>query len=189
MDPKLVKSLPSYIGGLFVIVSGIIFILYPEVSSGSIGIMMGAIFFVSGLTEVISYVISINDLKKGSYGAAAGAEVAFVCALISMAVGIYLVIEPSYVLPLLIVVTGLYFLIDGIVKFRRELFVFDKKDSGCVVILLMSGLLVLGGVLLLCNVFYGTRNVIVFTGLSLIVSGLDTLCLQIMKKEDKKTRK
>lgn len=189
MDPKFIKRLPSYIGGLFVIVAGIIFILYPEVSSSSIGIMMGAILFVSGITEVIGYVISINDLKKEGYGRAASAEIAFVYSLACMAIGIYLVIEPAYVLPLLTTVTGLYFLVDGIVKFRRELFVFDKKDSGCIVIALMSGLLVLAGILLLFNVFYGTRNVIVFTGLSLIIGGLDTLCMQIMKRDEKKTRK
>ena len=189
MDPKAIKRIPSYVGGLFVIIAGIIFILYPEVSSGSIGLMMGAIMFVSGVTEVIGYVISIGDLKKEGYGRAAGAEIAFVYSIVLMAVGIYIVIEPAYVLPLLTTVTGLYFLIDGIVKLRRELFVFDKKDSGCIVIVLMSGLLIVGGILLLCNVFYGTRNVIVFTGLSLIVSGLDTLCMEIMKKGEKKTRK
>ena len=189
MDPKLVKRLPSYIGGLFVIIAGIIFILYPEITSSSIGIMMGAIFFVTGITEVIGYVISINDLKKEKYGVAVSAEIAFVYSLILMALGIYMVIEPAYVLPLLIQVTGLYFLVDGIVKFRREMFVFDKKDSGCIIIALMSGLLILAGILLLCNVFYGTRNVIVFAGLSFIVSGLDAMCMQIMKRNENKTRK
>ena len=189
MDSKFIKRLPSYIGGLFVIIAGIIFILYPEVTSGSIGLMLGALFFVTGITDVIGYVISIKDLKKESYGAAAGAEIAFVYSLILMAFGIYLVIEPAYVLPLLTTVTGLYFIADGIVKFRREMFVFDKKDSSCIIIALMSGLLILAGILLLINVFYGTRNVIVFTGLSFIVSGLDTLCMQIMKREEKKTRK
>ncbi|MBQ6016853.1 MAG: DUF308 domain-containing protein [Clostridiales bacterium] len=189
MDLKAIKRIPSYIGGLFVIIAGAIFILYPEVSSSSIGLMFGAIMIVSGITEVIGYVISIRDLKKEAYGKAAGAEISFVYSLVLIAVGIYIVIEPSYVLPLLTTFTGLYFLIDGIVKLRRELFVFDKKDSGSIVIAMMSGLLIVGGILLLCNVFYGTRNVIVFTGLSLIVSGLDTLCMEIMKKDEKKTRK
>lgn len=185
INNKNTGKLPSYIGGLFAIVAGVFFILYPEVSSNVIGLMLGIILFVAGLSEVIGYVLTIKQFREENYGKAAGAEIVLVYSIVIMALGVYFIIKPAIVLQILSTVVGLFFLIDGIVKLRRELFLINVKDINCWVIIIMSVLLIVVGVLLLLNVFYGTRNVIVFSGLAFIISGVETCCIGLIKRREK----
>ena len=186
MDSNKTKRLPSYIGGLFAIVAGIFFILYPEISSGVIGILFGVILFVAGISEVIGYIISIKQFREENYGKAAGAEIVLVYSIIIMAIGVFFILKPGIVLQLLSTIVGLFFLIDGIVKLRREIFVFNAKDINGWVLVIMAALLIVAGILLLFNAFYGTRNVIVFTGLSFIVSGVQNCCIGLIKRKPRK---
>lgn len=186
MDSNKTKRLPSYIGGIFAIIAGIFFILYPEISSGVIGLMFGVILFVAGLSEVIGYIISIKQFREENYGKAAGAEIVLVYSIIIMAIGVFFIIKPGIVLQLLSTIVGLFFLIDGIVKLRREIFVFNAKDINGWVLIIMAALLIVAGVLLLFNAFYGTRNVIVFTGLCFIVSGVQNCCIGLIKRKPRK---
>ena len=183
------KRLPSYIGGIFAIIAGLFLFLFPEISSGVIGILFGIVLFVAGLSEVIGYIISIKQFREENYGKAAGAEIVLVYSICIMALGIFFILKPEIVLQLLATIVGIFFLIDGIVKLRREIFTFKLKNPNCWVLLILAALLIIAGILLLINPFNGTRNVIVFSGLAFIVSGVENCCLSLMRRNDKKTRK
>ena len=189
MNSKTTKRIPSYIGGLFAVLAGVFFVLYPEFASGVIGILLGIVLFVAGISEVIGYIISIKQFKEENYNKAAGAEIVLVYSIVIMAIGIVFILKPDIVLQLLSTLVGLFFLIDGIVKVRREIFMFRYKDLNCWLLLVMALALVAAGIILLCNAFKGTSNVIVFTGAAFIVSGVETCLLSLVRKFDNKPRK
>lgn len=183
------KRLPSYIGGLFAVITGIFFILFPEITSGFIGVLFGVVLFVAGLAEVIGYIISIKQFREENYGKAAGAEIVLVYSIAIMAIGVFFILRSDIVMQLLSTIIGLFFLIDGIVKLRQEIFLFRKKDIYSYILLGLAIALILAGIALLIDPFNGTRNIIVFSGISFIVSGLETCFLAVIKKFDNKTRK
>lgn len=182
------KKLPSYIGGIFAIIAGIFFITMPELSSGVIGILFGVVLFVAGITEVIGYIISIKQFREENYGKAAGAEIVLVYSIILMALGVFFILNPEIVLQLLSTIVGIFFLIDGIVKLRQEVFLFTKKDIYSWVLLVMAILLIVAGSILLANAFKGTTKIIVFSGISFVISGLETIIFGLFKRKEIKTR-
>ena len=190
MSSGTTKRLPVYIGGIFAIIAGFFFMLFPELVSGVIGIIFGLVLFVAGISEVIGYVISIKQFREENYGKAAGAEIVLVYSIVLMALGVFFILNPDIVLQLLSTIAGLFFLVDGIVKLRQEIFLFMKKDIYSWVLLIMAIALIVGGIVLLANSFHGTRNIIVFSGLAFIVSGLESCFIGVIRKIDNnKTRK
>lgn len=190
MSSGTTKRLPVYIGGIFAIIAGFFFILFPELVSGVIGLIFGLVLFVAGISEVIGYVISIKQFREDNYGKAAGAEIVLVYSIVLMALGVFFILNPDIVLQLLSTIVGLFFLVDGIVKLRQEIFLFVKKDIYSWVLLIMAIPLIIGGIVLLANAFHGTRNIIVFSGLAFIVSGLESCFIGVIRKIDNnKTRK
>ncbi len=190
MSSGTTKRLPVYIGGIFAIIAGFFFILFPELVSGVIGLIFGLVLFVAGISEVIGYVISIKQFREENYGKAAGAEIVLVYSIVLMALGVFFILNPDIVLQLLSTIAGLFFLVDGIVKLRQEIFLFMKKDIYSWVLLIMAIALIIGGIILLANAFHGTRNIIVFSGLAFIVSGLESCFIGVIRKIDNnKTRK
>ena len=190
MSSGTTKRLPVYIGGIFAIIAGFFFILFPELVSGVIGLIFGLVLFVAGISEVIGYVISIKQFREENYGKAAGAEIVLVYSIVLMALGVFFILNPDIVLQLLSTIAGLFFLVDGIVKLRQEIFLFMKKDIYSWVLLIMAIALIIGGIVLLANAFNGTRNIIVFSGLAFIVSGLESCFIGVIRKIDNnKTRK
>ena len=190
MSSGTTKRLPVYIGGIFAIIAGFFFILFPELVSGVIGLIFGLVLFVAGISEVIGYVISIKQFREENYGKAAGAEIVLVYSIVLMALGVFFILNPDIVLQLLSTIAGLFFLVDGIVKLRQEIFLFMKKDIYSWVLLIMAIALIIGGIILLANAFHGTRNIIVFSGLAFIVSGLESCFIGLIRKIDNnKTRK
>ena len=189
MSSTNTKRLPTYIGGIFAIIAGFFFVTLPEISSGVIGILFGIVLFIAGITEVIGYIVTIKQFREENYGKAAGAEIVLVYSIILMVLGAFFILNPAIVLQLLSTIVGLFFLIDGIVKLRQEIFLFVKKDIYSWVLLIMAVLLIVAGIVLLANAFNGTRNIIVFSGCAFVVSGLETCFLGLVKKKDKKARK
>ena len=189
MTASTTKKLPSYIGGIFAIIAGFFFITLPELSSGVIGILFGVVLFVAGITEVIGYIVSIKQFREENYGKAVGAEIVLVYSVILMALGLFFILNPEIVLQLLSTIVGIFFLIDGIVKLRQEIFLFTKKDIYSWVLLGMALLLIAAGIVLLANAFNGTRNIIVFSGIAFVISGLETIIFSLFKRKEIKTRK
>ena len=180
------KRLPSYIGGIFAIIAGLFLFLFPEISSGVIGILFGIVLFVAGLSEVIGYIISIKQFREENYGKAAGAEIVLVYSICIMALGIFFILKPEIVLQLLATIVGIFFLIDGIVKLRQEIFLFNRKNVYSLVLLGLAIALVIAGIALLINPFKGTSSIIVFAGICFIVSGLESCFLGLVKRKDNK---
>ncbi len=189
MDSNNIKRLPAFIGGMFAIITGICFIVFPEVITNVIGILFGLVLFVAGLAQVISYIITIKSYREENYGKAAGAEVMLVYSVILMVMGFVLILKHEFFIMLLPTIVGIFFVIDGIVKFRQQLFVFKLKDVHSWVMVILSLLLVAAGIILLADPFAGTAYVIIFTGVAFIVSGLENCFIGVIRSVEKITRK
>ena len=189
MNTKNTKRLPSYIGGIFAIITGALFILLPEITSGVIGILFGVVLFVAGFAEIIGYIISIKHFREENYGKAAGAEIVLVYSIVIMVIGLFFILKPDVVLQLLSTIVGLFFVIDGIVKLRQEIFLFKKKDAYSILLLVLAILLIIAGIMLLLDPFNGTRKIIVFSGAAFVISGLESCFLGVLKMIDEKSGK
>ena len=99
------------------------------------------------------------------------------------------IIKRDFVLQLLATIVGLFFIIDGIVKLRQEIFLFTKKNMYSFVLLGLAIALIIAGIALLVNPFNGTSHIIVFSGVCFIVSGLESIFLSMSKRKENKTRK
>ena len=64
-----------------------------------------------------------------------------------------------------------------------------KKMALSTQIFIALVLAIIAGIALLINPFNGTRNIIVFSGVCFILSGLESIFLCMMKRNEKKTRK
>jgi len=189
MNSNTIKRVPTYIGGLFAVITGLFFMVYPEIAAGFIGILFGIMLFVAGISEVIGYIISIKQFREENYGKAAGAEVVLVYSLVIIVIGIVFLLKPSVVLQLLATILGIFFIIDGIVKLRREIFLFQMKNIYCWITAVLSLLLIIAGIALLVNPFEGTKSIIMFSGAAFIVSGIESCSVGIIRLSEMKTRK
>ena len=176
MDPKNIRRLPSYIGGIFTVITGVFIFLLPEISSDVIGILLGVVLFVSGISDFIGDIISIRLIKDSRNEYRLCAEIGLVYSVIVMACSLYLIFKQGSVLFWLSAVVGLIFLSCGVVRFRQAMLVFKKKDSYSLVIVGLAVFIVVSGIVLLTDAFSGTRDIIVFAGIALVISGIES-CL------------
>ena len=125
-------------------------------------------------------IIEIDQNLAGDY--AAGAEIVLVYSIIITVLGIVFMIRPNLVMQLLSFVIGVYFLVDGIVKFRHGTLVPDTKDFIWYVMLMLSLALIVAGIALLINPFSGTMTVIRFAGIAFVISGIESIAEESWKK-------
>lgn len=179
---KTVSRVPKYISGFMTALAGVFFFLFPETVSGVLGVLWGIVLVVAGIAGAVDYVMCIKQFKEENYGNAAGAEIVLVYSIIIMILGIIFMIRPNLVMQLLSFVIGVFFLIDGIVKFRNCTLVPNIKDILWCVMTMLSLALIVAGIALLINPFSGTITVIRFSGIAFIISGIESIAEESFKK-------
>ena len=172
------KIIPSFIKGLFAILAGIFFIVFPDAVSSSIGLIFGIILFVMGISGAVNYIITIGQLKKeNAYGKTAGAEIILVYSIITTIIGFIFVIRPNLVLQIVSLISGLFFIIDGVVKLREMTLVPKFRSFYWWFLIILSAAILVAGLFLMIYPFSGTRIIIIFCGLTFIASGIETMAL------------
>ena len=179
---KNIKRIPKYISGFLTALAGVFFILFPDTVSGVLGVLWGIVLVVAGIAGAVDYVISIKQLREEGYGNAAGAEIVLVYSIIIAVLGIIFVIKPNLVMQLLSFCIGVFFIIDGIVKFRHCTLVPSVRDPLWFVMIMLSVSLAVAGIALLINPFNGTITVIRFSGVAFIISGIESIAEESWKK-------
>lgn len=180
---KQVARIPQYISGFMTALAGIFFIIFPETVSGVLGMLWGIVMVVAGIAGAVDYILSIKQFKEEEgYEKAAGAEIVLVYSVIIAILGIVFIFRPNLVMQLLSFVIGIYFIIDGIVKFRHSTLVRDTKDPLWYVMILLSLTLAVAGIALLINPFNGTVTVIRFAGVAFVISGIESIAEESWKK-------
>jgi uncharacterized membrane protein HdeD (DUF308 family) len=176
------KGLPAYIKGFFTILAGIVFIIFPDAVSNVIGVLFAIILIVLGITGAVDYIISIKEFKAAGYGKSVGAEIVLVYSVIVMSLGIIFLIRPDFVLNILALTVGIFFLIDGVVKLREATLVPQFRSFFWWIMLVLSLGIFAAGIACIIDPFSGTRGIIIFSGITFIASGIETVILSLKGK-------
>ena len=177
-----IARIPLYISGFMTALAGVFFLLFPDTVSDILGVLWGIVLVVAGIAGAVDYIVSIKQFREEGYGNAAGAEIVLVYSIIITVLGIIFVLKPTIVMPLLSFVIGVYFLVDGVVKFRHNTLVPKTKDPLWYVMILLSLSLAVAGVALILFPFSGTITVIRFAGIAFIISGIECIGEESWKK-------
>ncbi len=181
MQSNGISGIPAYIKGFFTILTGILFIVFPDSVAGVAGLLFGLVLLVAGVSGCANYIMTVRACRAEGYGQSGGAEVILVYSVIAMILGFIFVIRPQLVLTILSLIIGVFFLIDGVVKLREATLVPNVKSIFWWAMLLLSLAIMVAGLAIILYPFSGTRAVVVFSGLCFIASGIESLVIWFTK--------
>jgi uncharacterized membrane protein HdeD (DUF308 family) len=159
-----------------------VFIVFPDAVSNVIGILFALILLVLGITGAVDYIISIKEFRAAGYGKSVGAEIVLVYSVIIMILGLVFLIKPEFVLNILALTVGVFFLIDGVVKIREATLVPRFKSFYWWIMLVLSLGIFAAGIACIIDPFSGTRGIIVLSGITFIASGVESMILSAKGK-------
>lgn len=180
-DRSPIVGVPAYIKGFFTILAGLFFIVFPDSIAGVVGIIFGIVLMVAGIAGTANYIISIKNFRDEGYGQSVGAEILLVYSVIVMIIGFVFMLKLDLVMQIISLITGLFFLIDGIVKIREATLVPSIRSIYWWITLLLSIAIFVAGLAIVLYPFNGTRAIVIFSGLCFIASGIETLVLWYSK--------
>ena len=176
-----VMGLPAYIRGFFTVLAGVFFIVFPEATAGAIGYILGITLVVVGISGTVDYIMSMRSFKQEEGGSLPGAEMLLLYSLMSVIIGAVFIVKPDIVLSLISFIAGALFVADGVVKFQESFRSEVLPGFMRVMLVIVSIAVIASGIALMFNPFSGTRAIIVFTGIILVVSGFETVVIGLKK--------
>lgn len=146
------------------IAAGLFLILNPQISEKVIGIIVGAIFIVYGLTKLIGFIFNIGIQSESFFN--------FISALLNVGVGMFVIWNHGKVLSVTAVIIGIIVCFESIMRIMTS---FDVKKTGYekwhysltggIISLAVSALIIL-------NPFKSALAVYVILGIALLVNGI-----------------
>lgn len=166
------KSLKTYktlaiVLSVVTMVLGLVMICWPNISAVAICYLMGAVCIVVGIYEIIRYfdlgligVLFRYDLFLG---------------IMSVLAGILLVLHPDGGVVILPVVLGFYIILASVfsIQISTEARHFGFSGWWGALLLGIAGAIL--GVLMILDPFRGAAALMVFTGISLLVTGVESI--------------
>lgn len=156
---------------------GVLCFVMPFKISGVLGLLFGLFLAIAGVIRVATYFM---------YGKhVAGAYITLFEAAVMIVLGILFIRFPQLFLTLLTRIIGLYFIVDGFSKYSQTLL--NRKEHKLSVrekirAVLQVVIIVLGLAILLMP-FLGTRMLMLICGVSLIVTGAQTIVEMSEKRQ------
>ena len=166
------KSLKSYKTWAIVIsavtmVLGLVMICWPGVSAVAVCYLMGAVCIAAGIYEIIRYfdlgligVLFRYDLFLG---------------IMSVLAGVLLILHPNGALVILPVILGFYIILASVFSIQISTEARHFGFSGWWASLVMGIAGAVLGVLMILDPFSGAAALMVFTGVSLLVTGIESI--------------
>lgn len=162
------------------IIIGLLFIIYPDISIKTIGIIIAIYMIIHGIilcifnfqTRDIFY--QIDSLFGG---------------IISIILGIVIILKPTHLTSLLTIILGVYILASSITNIRLSI---DLKDEDIPwILMLIIGIIdLLAGLVIIINPFEASISLTIFIGIMLIVHAIcnitDIFTLKINIRKIKK---
>ena len=169
MEKKSLKTYKTWAIVLSVVTMafGLVMICWPNISAVAICYLMGAVCIVAGIYEIIRYfdlgligVLFRYDLFLG---------------IMSVLAGILLVLHPDGGVVILPVVLGFYIILASVfsIQISTEARHFGFSGWWGALLLGIAGAIL--GVLMILDPFRGAAALMVFTGISLLVTGVESI--------------
>ena len=143
------------------VVLGIVLCVWPNTSLKMICYGLGFVMVVLGITYGIIYFTKEN--------LAGFLQMDLVIGIICLAFGVFILLNPTFLATVLPFAMGIILLLGAVVKMRRLKF---EKWSG---VLICALVIIVLGIVLLCNPFKKESYMVLYIGLCLILDGITNL--------------
>ena len=169
MEKKSLKTYKTWAIMLAVVtmVLGLIMVFWPGISAVAICYLMGAVCIAAGIYEIIRYfdlgligVLFRYDLFLG---------------IMSVLAGVLLLLHPNGALVILPVILGFYIILASVFSIQISTEARHFCFSGWWGALLLGIAGAVLGVLMILDPFKGAKALMVFTGMSLLVTGIESI--------------
>ena len=174
IDERFNKMLTiSIVSSIVIALVGAVLLFMPKLSNKLIGVIMGLLFILYGITTIYKY-ITRNGAKLYSLNLLYG--------IIILLIGVIIVLVPFSVTSFLTICLGLYLIIIGINKVTYGIWFKIGNHSSWLITLVIGIMLIFFGILILSNPF-SSLTITRLVGAFLILSSiLDITDLILLKK-------
>lgn len=169
MEKKSLKNYKTWaiVISVVTMVLGLVMIFWPGVSAVAVCYLMGAVCIAAGIYEIIRYfdlgligVLFRYDLFLG---------------IMSVLAGVLLILHPNGALAILPVILGFYIILASVFSIQISTEARHFGFSGWWLSLAMGIIGAAFGVLMILDPFSGAAALMVFTGVSLLVTGIESI--------------
>lgn len=163
----------SIVLSIILMIIGIFLLIKPETTLYAISYFVGVVLIVWGLFPIISFLTN-KESKKFM-------ELSFVTGIIAFLFGIVIMIKPDMIGSIIPLLMGIWMIINGSIKLYYSFIL--NRESNAMSSIIISLLMLIGGMVLVVNPFEGAIVLTQLIGISFIVySILDLMeCISIFK--------
>ena len=169
MEKKSLKTYKTWaiVLAVVIMVLGLVMVFWPGISAVAICYLMGAVCIAAGIYEIIRYfdlgligVLFRYDLFLG---------------IMSVLAGVLLLLHPNGALVILPVILGFYIILASVfsIQISTEARHFGFSGWWGALLLGIAGAVL--GVLMIFDPFKGAKALMIFTGTSLLVTGVESI--------------
>lgn len=174
IDERFNKMLTiSIVSSIVIALVGAVLLFMPKLSNKLIGVIMGLLFILYGITTIYKY-ITRNGAKLYSLNLLYG--------IIILLIGVIIVLVPFSVTSFLTICLGLYLIIIGINKVTYGIWFKIGNHSTWLITLVIGIMLIFFGILVLSNPFSSLTITRLVGAFLILASILDITDLILLKK-------
>lgn len=174
IDERFNKMLTiSIVSSIVIALVGAVLLFMPKLSNKLIGVIMGLLFILYGITTIYKY-ITRNGAKLYSLNLLYG--------IIILLIGVIIVLVPFSVTSFLTICLGLYLIIIGINKVTYGIWFKIGNHSSWLITLVIGIMLIFFGILVLSNPFSSLSITRLVGAFLILASILDITDLILLKK-------
>ena len=174
IDERFNKMLSiSIVSSIVIALVGAVLLFMPKLSNKLIGVIMGSLFILYGITTIYKY-ITRNGAKLYSLNLLYG--------IIILLIGVIIVLVPFSVTSFLTICLGLYLIIIGINKVTYGIWFKIGNHSSWLITLVIGIMLIFFGILVLSNPFSSLTITRLVGAFLILASILDITDLILLKK-------
>lgn len=164
MDNK--ERYEHLVKALLAFTAGVLFILFPGYISGVVGLVIGIVLIIRGLTDLIAY-LTVERYRFGG-------KVILTTGIAAMLLGLFFIVFPGSFMQILAIIVGIYFLISGLSKYTASLMLTGGgiiKYFGMIMALIEMAI----GLIIIIRPFSGVEAIIILCGIGWIIGGVRSL--------------
>lgn len=174
IDERFNKMLTiSIVSSIVIALVGAVLLFMPKLSNKLIGVIMGVLFILYGITTIYKY-ITRNGAKLYSLNLLYG--------IIILLIGVIIVLVPFSVTSFITICLGLYLIIIGINKVTYGIWFKIGNHSSWLITLVIGIMLIFFGILILSNPFSSLTITRLVGAFLILASILDITDLILLKK-------
>ncbi len=148
---------------LGMIITGILFVLFPETTQKTICYIIAGILAVLGIVKLITYFRRDRMEVFTSYD--------LVAAAVMLIISVYVFLRPEGLIGMLYTIISFIIIADGFLKLQYSIDLLRIKSSMWLMLIIAAVVTIIAGIVVLLNPFTAAKVLMIFTGVVLIFQG------------------